>query len=107
MTAADFAARHPKPWHFVICKTTFSLRDANGRNVGSMQVQWKPIDVPQKEWNRHIANALSEKFPVIESSETTDRRRGPIEQRLPALRLPAAEPPLEARKASATPETPP
>lgn len=94
MTAADFAARHPKPWRWVINVTTMALKDACGKTIGTLALGNHRAGMPQKEWNRHIANVLGEKMPVLEAQRETDIRRALIEGRSPwPSSVESAEPP--------------
>lgn len=64
MTSAEFALRHPKPWHYVVNQTSFSLRSANGEIIGNLQLLNRHPGIAQAEWNRHVAAAL--KTPEID-----------------------------------------
>jgi hypothetical protein len=59
MTAEEFALRHPKPWHYVINETSFSLRSANGAILANLQLLNRHSGIPQVEWNRHVAPGLA------------------------------------------------
>lgn len=85
MTSAYFNTNFPKPWRFVVNQTSFSLRAANGRVIGQLQLQSNHAGIPQREWNRHVAAALGEYLPVSEPQS--------------GAQWPAAEPPPAARTA--------
>ena len=64
MTTTDFQQRHPQPWHFIVCETSFSLRDANGKVIGKLALTSGHSGIPQNEWNRHVAAALASHIEV-------------------------------------------
>lgn len=64
MKSSDFQKRHPKPWRFVMFGISCSLKDANGKTVGSLCLSANHQGIPQQEWNRHVAEALREYIPV-------------------------------------------
>lgn len=72
MKTTEFQSRFPKPWKFVKNGVTFSLQAANGAHVASLHTMYKPKDIPQKEWNRHIESGLQEYLLVVEPE--ADRR---------------------------------
>lgn len=65
MTTTDFQNRHPQPWHFQMCETTASLRDANGKVIGHLTLSSGHSGIPQNEWNRHVAAALENYLKVL------------------------------------------
>lgn len=65
MTAAEFAQKFPKPWHFVAGKSGFSLKALNGATIAQLQLSNSHQGIPQAEWNRHVAAALKTEIPVI------------------------------------------
>lgn len=66
MTTAEFQSRFPKPWRFVRQSTSFTLRAANNAVVASLGLSHSHSGIPQAEWNRHMAAALSEYMQVTE-----------------------------------------
>ena len=64
MPTTDFQQRHPQPWHFQECEATFSLRDANNKVIGHLQLSNHHSGIPQNEWNRHVAAALASHIEV-------------------------------------------
>lgn len=77
MTSTKFQQRFPKPWRVVTYGVTFSLRAANGAVVASIQLSANHSGIPQAEWNRHIADAMSEYLPISEGTPDHRANFGP------------------------------
>lgn len=66
MTTEAFTAKFPKPWKYVQNKCTFTLSAANGAIVAQLGLYNFHVGIPQIEWNRHVAAALSTpEIPVM------------------------------------------
>ncbi len=78
MTTSDFQARFPKPWHFEIHKSGFSLRAANHNHIATLNLSCSHPGIPQHEWNRHIKTAMQGYLPVVEPDDAANRKAYPI-----------------------------
>lgn len=107
MTTAEFQSRFPKPWRFVICKSNFSLRAANGEIVATLGLTSWHNGVPQIEWNRLVAAALNEHIPCVEEQpqdrvQYAEQFGKALNAPRPAAQSPAGAPPPAKGKVSAT-----